>query len=184
MLVRIGLMLVMCFSYAEPVALSLEENYPAHAYHESSQETHDLVKTEKVDDQTHQEDYTLQQALLEKVALYALSLDYVNFKQHFELIRPFFDDEGWNAYNDLLKIIVAEVKTKKQISRLTLRSHLTWSKHASEAGVIFHNAKLPVRIYFYPEVQSEDYDLDVSLRCFNKEHCLVHSISINNEKVF
>lgn len=183
MLVRICLTLIMYISYGESLSPSLEENYPAHVYHESSQETHNAIEPAKVDTQTHQEDYTFQQTLLEKVALYALSLDYINFKQHFELIRPFFDDEGWNAYNELLKIIVADVKIKKQISRLALRSHLTWSKHASEGGVTYHNAKLPVRIYFYPEVQSVEYDLDVSLQCIDKQHCLLHSISINNEKV-
>ena len=167
----------LAFSQEKPEFLN--DTYPAHQYHDSDQKHIAIAKTveqshsvntpnqEMVDSKINNvtstkneidfvkaqssDEYQAQTLWAQTITEYALSYDYVNHKQHFYLMRPFFDQPGWHDLSGVVRERFNNVELKHQISKVTSTQPLTWIKHHHGDKFSLHEGIMPIMITFSPE---------------------------------
>ena len=189
----------------------LNDTYPAHEYHDSDQKNIAVAKTveqshssnnqnqvtidskikkvtpmrKEVDffGPSSNDEYQAQTLWAQTITEYALSYDYVNHKQHFYLMRPFFDQSGWHDLSGVVRDRFNNVEQKHQISKVTSTQPLTWIKHHHGDKFSLHQGSMPVMITFSPENITTYSNLHLSIKCNLMKKCLIHSLSVQNDKL-
>ena len=141
---KLALIVLSSLSFCQEVPEFLNDSFPKHEYHESSNVSNPALKTvepqntqmnQKVEnaptpspienskntqlkDISSEDRYAPQKLWAQAITEYALSFDYINHKQHFYLMRPFFDQNGWHELSALIREKFADIDAKKQISKV------------------------------------------------------------------
>ena len=136
---KLALIVLSSLSFCQEVPEFLNDSFPKHEYHESSNVSNPALKTvepqntqmnQKVEnaptpspienskntqlkDISSEDRYAPQKLWAQAITEYALSFDYINHKQHFYLMRPFFDQNGWHELSALIREKFADIDAKK-----------------------------------------------------------------------